>query len=230
MPAEMNLRLDIRFSGNNPYGVYFGTKANFQQAIQPLLDEIIAPDDNPSVQVLGWLDTLLQHSNGPLETPFGYTASNTFFAKSLMTETVTDAAIDKFAQFYATVAPTNPRAWSVEIDAHGGPTSAISKVLEDATSYVHRPAVLKYQFADKAKNGQTWPQGGVSFLNNWVDTILNTMSDVDFGMYYNYADPTLSADTAHDKYWLQHYDRLVQIKKSLDPNMVFENPQSVGSP
>lgn len=48
-------------------------------------------------------------------------------------------------------------------------------------------------------------------------------------MYYNYADTTLGKDEAHERYWLEHYGRLEEIKRSVDPGLVFLNPQSVGS-
>jgi hypothetical protein len=96
----------------------------------------------------------------------------------------------------------------------------------DATSYVHRSALLKYEFYDRVDNG-TYPPDGFSFLNDWVDTITHTMNTTAFGMYINYADPSLSAWQAHRAYWLQHYPRLVDIKEELDPRRVFENPQAV---
>jgi hypothetical protein len=54
-------------------------------------------------------------------------------------------------------------------------------------------------------------------------------SNVTFGMYYNYADPTLSAPNAHKRYWLGNYERLESIKKAVDPDLLFMNPQTVGS-
>jgi hypothetical protein len=54
-------------------------------------------------------------------------------------------------------------------------------------------------------------------------------SNITFGMYYNYADPTLSAADAHEQYWLSNYPRLSQIKQQVDPTLLFLNPQTVGS-
>jgi len=62
-----------------------------------------------------------------------------------------------------------------------------------------------------------------------VDDILAAESNVTLGMYYNYADPTLSKYEAHERYWLQSYPRLAKIKGQVDPNLLFLNPQTVGN-
>lgn len=63
--------------------------------------------------------------------------------------------------------------WFLIIDLHGGPSSAISKVAEDATSYAHRNALLKLQFFDRVNTG-SYPADGFSFLNGWVASITDT--------------------------------------------------------
>lgn len=62
--------------------------------------------------------------------------------------------------------------WYLIINAHGGPTSAISQVPMDATSYAHRNALLKYEFYDRVDSG-SYPSNGFSFLNGWVQSALN---------------------------------------------------------
>lgn len=83
-----------------------------------------------------------------------------------------------------------------------------------------------YQFYDRVTTG-SYPSDGFSFLDGWVDTITSTMNDTVFGMYYNYADPTLSAGKAHTAYWIENYERLAAIKEKVDPWRVFSNPQAV---
>lgn len=53
---------------------------------------------------------------------------------------------------------------------HGGPSSAVSKVPADATSYAHRNAILKYEFYDRVFTGK-YPSDGFSFLDDWVSII-----------------------------------------------------------
>lgn len=51
-----------------------------------------------------------------------------------------------------------------------------------------------------------------------------------FGGYLNYVDPELSAAQAHGLYYSERaYDRLVGIKKVVDPDDLFYNPQGVGA-
>ena len=87
------------------------------------------------------------------------------------------------------------------VDLHGGPNSAISRVPVGDTSYAHRNALLKYQFMDQSFG--TYPSNGFDFMNGWVATITDTMKNTayaPFGMYINYADPSLSPDEAHTHY------------------------------
>lgn len=112
------------------------------------------------------------------------------------------------------------------VDLHGGPSSAVSQVPRDDTSYVHRDALLKYQFYDPVFGG-TYPANGFAFMNGWVDAVRTAMNTTTFGMYLNYADTSLSASEAHSAYWLDHYDRLATIKRKYDPTQLFSNPQAV---
>ena len=70
---------------------------------------------------------------------------------------------------------------------------------------------------------------GIDWLNRFVSEIEVAESNITFGMYYNYADPSLSEEEAHERYWLQNYERLAQIKRVMDPDLVFLNPQTVGN-
>jgi hypothetical protein len=85
---------------------------------------------------------------------------------------------------------------------------------------------LTFEFVDRVVSG-TYPADGFSFMDGMVDTITKSMSNTTFGMYYNYADPTLTTPEAHKSYWLDHYGRLVRIKEKFDPKSVFSNPQAV---
>jgi hypothetical protein len=77
-----------------------------------------------------------------------------------------------FPRAISTPLLTDSQDWYLIIDAHGGPTSAISQVSADATSYAHRNATLKYEFYDRVDSG-SYPSNGFSFLNGWVQSALN---------------------------------------------------------
>ncbi|KAF4635639.1 hypothetical protein G7Y89_g2458 [Cudoniella acicularis] len=221
MPAEMNARIFISPGGVQLEGVYIGSQSAFQSAIQPLLNKV----GNPSGQVStkGYIDALSNYAYMSLTTPLDYD----IFSKSLMTVWLTDEALTNFWSYYQNTARSTNRDWYLIIDAHGGPTSAISKVAPNATSYAHRNALLKYEFYDRVNSG-SYPSNGFGFLNGWVAAITDTMKTTTFGMYINYADPSLSATQAQNAYWLNHLSTLATIKKEVDPKNLFSNPQAIG--
>ncbi|PVH77335.1 Glucooligosaccharide oxidase [Cadophora sp. DSE1049] len=222
MPAEMNMRMFVNSYSFGLQGVYYGTQDNFKKAIAPLLAKAPFTGGTGQISTMGWIDTLNNYAYASLSTPLDYDV----FSKSLMTVSLTDAALNAFWAYWNTNARSNTRAWYLIIDLHGGPTSAISKVADNATAYAHRTALLKYEFYDRDYSG-SYPANGFSFLNGWVASITNAMNTTTFGMYMNYADPTLSTADAHNLYWLKHYDALTKVKKAYDPTMVFSNPQTV---
>jgi hypothetical protein len=82
---------------------------------------------------------------------------------------------------------------------------------------------------DGVASGPYPNEEGMAWLNPFVSDIEAAESNITFGMYYNYADPSLTKEEAHEHYWLQNYESLAQIKKVVDPNLVFLNPQTVGN-
>ncbi|KAH7336607.1 glucooligosaccharide oxidase [Rhexocercosporidium sp. MPI-PUGE-AT-0058] len=226
MPAEMNMRMLINANSFALLGVYYGSQDNFKKAIAPLLAQAPFAGVNGQISTMGWLDTLTNYAYASLSTPLDYDVHETFFSKSLMTVNLTDAALSAFWAYWNANVKSNSRAWFLIIDLHGGPTSAISKVADSATAYAHRNALLKYEFYDRVYSG-SYPSNGFSMLNGWVSSITSAMSSTTFGMYMNYADPSLSTTEAHNFYWLKHYDALTKVKKAYDPTLVFSNPQSV---
>jgi len=72
-----------------------------------------------------------------------------------------------------------------------------------------------------------YPESGLSWLNAFVSDIEAAEGNAKLGMYYNYADPTLSKPEADAHYWLGNLERLEKVKKRVDPGLLFLNPQSV---
>lgn len=75
-PAEMNLRIMINRNSVALMGVYYGTQANFQTAIQPFLTKIGVSGGQVSQK--GWIDTLTGYAYGSLSTPLNYDVHETF--------------------------------------------------------------------------------------------------------------------------------------------------------
>ncbi|KUJ09586.1 FAD-binding domain-containing protein [Mollisia scopiformis] len=221
-------------------GAFHGSIEDFDLSIAPLIDVLdeIGGFQGNVTGVVGWLDALLYaNSNGlysnwdnnqTLETPLNYTAHATFFAKSLMTRNLSPAGVDAWINRLYATGPTSPTGWYFIVAAQGGPTSYVPTVPADSTSYAHRHSIYEWQLVAQT-NSPPFNDAGITWLNPFVSDIEAAESNLTLGMYYNYADPTLSKEEAHERYWLQHYGRLAEIKKSVDPDLVFLNPQTVGN-
>jgi hypothetical protein len=108
-----------------------------------------------------------------------------------MTERLNDTAMTAFWNYWYNTARSNTRVrppsslfpfihvqfakllqdWYLIVDLHGGPSSAITKLGPEYSSYAHRNALLKYEFYDRVNSG-SYPSNGFSFLNGWVDTVV----------------------------------------------------------
>ncbi|KAF3079475.1 hypothetical protein TWF102_003626 [Orbilia oligospora] len=225
-PRELNLRFWVGVFNTQILGVYYGSRADFDTAIAPLLSKLGTPSSS-SISVMNWLDTLNNYAYATMSPPLDYDVHETFFAKSLMTTQLSPAALDAFVSYWFTASKPS-RSWYMMIDIHGGPTSAISNITGEAGgSYAHRAAVFKYQFYDSVFGGGTYPSNGFDFLNGWVNSVTSVSPANTWSMYINYADTSLSVNDYGNFYWRANYPRLRSIKTTYDPNDVFHNPQVV---
>ncbi|KAF3033961.1 hypothetical protein E8E12_002777 [Didymella heteroderae] len=225
-PSELNMRLFL--NSGQLTGVYYGNKTSYNTTMLPLLSKLkITPKDS-AVSTKSWTDTLLAFSNGDLKQPEPYDYHETQYAKSLMPDRLSSAALTALSTYFFNTARSIGRPYYLLIDMHGGSSSAISQVAADATSYAHRNAVFKMQFYDIAWGG-SYNANWYSFLNNWVKAITDASPGEKFGMYINYADTQLNNTEAHTRYWGAHYEKLVGVKAKYDPGKVFYGPQLVGS-
>lgn len=149
-----------------------------------------------------------------------------FFSKSLTTTALPSTAMTGFANYWFNTAKSNSRSWYVIIDMHGGNHSYIANQPLESTAYAHRDKLFLYEFYDRSYFGG-YPANGLSFLNGWVDATTNALNSSQWGMYINYADPTMNRTYAQDVYWRQNVPRLQSIKAALDPNEVFYFPQAI---
>ncbi|KAF2745075.1 Glucooligosaccharide oxidase [Sporormia fimetaria CBS 119925] len=230
-PTELNMRFTLAPFGTTLSGVYYGTNATFNETMTPLLQKLsINPAGSrgrPTNSTKNWIDTLTTYAYAQLEQPAVYTAQENFFAKSLMPESLSTPALDALSAYWYSTARSINRAWYLMIDLHSGAHSAISAVSKDATSYAHRNAVFKMQFYDRVYGG-SYDNKWQSFLNGWVDAILKASGPEEkHTMYINYADTSLTSEEAHRRYWGGNYEKLVRVKKSVDPGNVFGGPQIV---
>ncbi len=143
-----------------------------------------------------------------------------------MTSSLPTKALQAVAQYWQDTARRNTRDWFIIIDMYGGKNSAITKVSGDAMSYPHRNHTYLYEFYDRVRSG-SYPSNGFSFLDGWVKTFTDNLSRDQWGMYINYADPTLNRADAERLYYGQNLAKLQQLKAQLDPTELFYYPQAI---
>ncbi len=128
--------------------------------------------------------------------------------------------------YWMSQARYNSRQWYIIIDMYGGKNAFIQASSAPSMSYAHRDKLFLYEFYDRVGFG-SYPSNGFSFLNGWVDAFTHNLNESQWGMYINYADPTMNRTYAQQVYYRQSLPRLRKIKAAVDPTEVFYYPQSI---
>jgi hypothetical protein len=231
MPRELNMRILANGFTFRLEGLYHGDKAGFWSAITPLLPLLGTNVNATNVRELDWMSGFRAFANAfVIDTKRPHREQETFYTKSLVTGALPADVLRNVATYWVNAARTaSGRSWYVIIDMYGGPNSAITAVPKDETSYAFRDPkkhLFLYQFNDSIFFG-SYPANGFSFLDNWIKAFTDGLSEDEWGMYINYADPRLDRDTAQEVYYRDSLPRLRQLKKELDPNEVFYYPQAI---
>lgn len=79
MSAQMNLRWYVNNYASSISGVYYGSQADFQTEIQPLLTQLGI--SGGTISTNNWLETLTAYSNAALATPLDYDVHETFVGR-----------------------------------------------------------------------------------------------------------------------------------------------------
>ncbi|KAL8741340.1 MAG: hypothetical protein Q9190_006043 [Brigantiaea leucoxantha] len=206
-------------------GVYYGDQEDFTSRIVPELLRGLPTPTSQSAQTLDWISSLTQLWGGPLQQPLtGYSAHDNFYAKSILL-----AALTSYFTYIATNGTHAPQPWFSEINLLGGPGSRINDppIAASNAAYSERGALWVVQHYSEVYSSP--PQQVFNFVNGLNSALENAMPGTTFGGYLNYVDPELSPDQSHRLYYSQEvYERLVRIKREVDPDNIFSNPQSVG--
>jgi FAD binding domain/Berberine and berberine like len=125
-------------------------------------------------------------------------------------------AIAVFERFMASA----PSKDSFIVWTHAG--GHIEKVPSDSTAFAHRAA----RFVPEIKSIWTHPQDARANIE-WAHAFFEALEPYFTGAYVNYIDPLLGS-WAH-KYYLDHYPRLLAIKKQCDPSNFLAFQQGIGS-
>jgi hypothetical protein len=193
------------------------------------------PVAKSTVQQLGWINALTILA-GPdaLSQPLGsaYTAHETFYAKSLVvsnSKPLTNAAIMSFWSYIIANQGRGP-FYSI-INLYGGPSSQINIPSPSSSAYSDRNALWVFQnWGYTARNLPPWDPAITQVVNGLNEAITGAQPGGNFTAYLNYVDANLEAKMAAKKYYgAETYDRLLGIKKEVDPDFLFWNPQSIGN-
>ncbi|KAL8759419.1 MAG: hypothetical protein Q9199_000789 [Rusavskia elegans] len=208
-------------------GTFHGDEATFRSKIAPEFLRTLPPPSSTRIQTLPWLDSLVDMWGSPLPQPLsGYSAHDNFYAKSILVPETTPLSPSALLNYFTYIATngSSTSGWFSELNLLGGPSSrVINPRYPSAYSSRNSLWVLQhYATVPSSANGVTKPT--IDFVNG-----LNNALGMGYGGYLNYVDPELSASQAHGVYYSQSvYDRLVKIKRTVDPEGLFWNPQAVG--
>jgi hypothetical protein len=217
------------------YGTYFGTLANFNDKIRPELLRGLPAPRATTVQSFSWIESLRDLAGGTdLQQPLtGYNVTDDFFAKSITTPAdapLTSAALTSFFDYIIKNDAKIPygRWWSI-INLYGGPDSQINARAASSSAYSGRDSLWVFQNYGYT-SAPTPPSTIIPYLNGLNDALISAQPQTNFGAYVNYVDPSLTAAQAHRLYYdAPTYARLSAIKRVVDPQKVFWNPQAIGN-
>ena len=234
--VDKNLGLGMYLDGTgfSISGTYFGSLTTFNEKIKPELLRTLPTPSSSSVKPQGWIDSLTALAGGtPLkQTLTGYNLHDTFFAKSVVvprSTPLTTAALDNYFN-YIISSKGKAQSWFSIFNLYGGPGSQINVPAVSSSAYSDRSALWVVQhYGFTGTTGSAFPPATTEFVTGLNTALESKMPNTVFGGYLNYVDPSLSAAQAHKEYYADAtYQRLLAIKKAVDPAAVFWNPQAVG--
>lgn len=231
-PPQLSLRVWTYPNVFGVWGAFWGTHSDFLAAIAPLLAKL-PQNAKLSFEQGDWLASLRSFYDGAqLPQPEAYQQRETFFAKSVVAPgELTAAALRSFfGSLSSRAARDAPVAWWVMLDLYGGTGSAIAAFPPAWSSYAHRNALWTVQlYAHTADHLPPFPDAAIPLMHAMLRSLTDAQPETVFGAYPNYADPTLPAAEAHQRYYGGQLQRLAEIKRQADPEERFWHPQAIAA-
>ncbi|USP82220.1 Glucooligosaccharide oxidase [Curvularia clavata] len=236
---DRNITLEIYMNVFGQFivrGWYFGDRNHFVKAVFPEMLEGTPKPENSTIQSRAWLDALEDIAEGePLIEPLsGYDNHQTFYSKSVVTreaKPLTRNALESFFSFVIDKGLSMTDPWNTFISLYGGKDSQINKPSPHSAAYSHRDSLWVFQNIGSSPNFlPPFSPNITAFVNDLNTALTSAQPDGDFLAYPNYLDPELTAaEAARLYYGSTTYNRLVDIKHTVDPNATFWNPQAIGN-
>ncbi|PFH53653.1 Glucooligosaccharide oxidase [Amanita thiersii Skay4041] len=211
-------------------GGWYGLADEFDLTICPYLSSLPKPND-VELTVGSYIDSVIYFSKlGTLDVHSAPGVTDTHYVKSLMTpedSPFSDLVIRTLMDYLGQEGFKSDMNWLVQLELYGGKNSAINAVPLEATAFSRRNTLWTIQFYAPTPSAKPpYPDSGLAFLDNMVNTILNhTPPNWDYGAYINYIDERLS--NWEKLYHGSHYPKLREIKKKYDPENVFSFPLGI---
>lgn len=148
--VNRNISFGINTNGNafSLTGWYFGDQTYFTNMVLPSMLNGF-PAASPTIRSLGWLDSLVNEAGGQLQEPLsGYSAHDTFYAKSIVThnaQPLTLAALESFWGYVINQGRSSVSPWFSIINLYGGIDSQINVQPVAPSSYADRDALWVFQ-------------------------------------------------------------------------------------
>jgi len=206
-------------------GAFFGTPSEFNSKILPEFRRNMPAPGTVTVQPYAWYDYLvLVSGKSSIKEPLtNYAEHENFFAKSLTvpeSSGFSAAALDALYTYIKTAGSTQ---FYIITNLYGGPGSAINAKNTDFAAYSDRDSLWVLQ-------NYGYGAESINFVQGINDAVIRAQPQTRFGAYLNYVDPSYDAATAHQLYYGDAlYARLLALKRQVDPQSVFWNPQAVGA-
>jgi hypothetical protein len=195
------------------------------------------PVHEDTVTTQNWIEALTElAAPDPLEQPLGsgFNLYDTFYAKSLVTRDDVPLSTAAIKGYFAEVLANQgkgPTEFFGIISIYGGPGSAINAVPANTSSYSDRDSFWVIQNYGHTRNGlPLWNANITDLVDALNDVVIKAQPDGKFSSYVNYIDPGLTAlRAAREYYGAVTYNKLLVLKREIDPGFVFWNPQAVGN-
>ncbi|CAG8398300.1 unnamed protein product [Penicillium salamii] len=197
-------------------GTFFGTKEEYDTLN---MDNQFPGAIGSTIFIHGW-SGLVTHWAERLVLDWIGGIPSYFYAKSCAwtpEDLMSSETIDKLFDLIAT-AQKGTLAWFLLFDLQGGRTNDIPA---GATSYAHRDVLIWMQ-TYTINLFRPISQTQRDFLDQ-VNTLV-TGNEPPYAAYPGYVDPFL--EHGAEAYWGENLPRLRRIKARIDPENVFQNPQS----
>ena len=213
-------------------GVFVGTASALSGLLGPLTAAVgtaptyrfVGPESYLNAMLIeaGCEGSSVEACHLPSQNPAGTLSRSGFAAKSnYIDAAMPSAGLQTVVDAVTTLSQTQPGSGGgMVFDSYGG---AINAVRPDSTAFVHRDALACIEYS------VSWGPGASASVmadaQSWLGDTQGQLAPYSHGAYQNYIDPTL-ADW-QQAYYGSNLPRLVDVKRSYDPDDVFHFAQSI---